>query len=238
MSKSYRAIFLHVIFQIRKNHPFLLALRKQRKYSSKNFNSFFFFNCYQREISFPFGSRSIFPGNRTTNHRRRRRFWWDNCFFKSAGSTDPVGSFSTFIRGFWTWHEGVWIWCVLFLRKPGRTWPRYLLLRREHRQTPIAARTSLKRDFNAPHSHVSLSIPRTYFLPLQFAWGFCFIPCCSRLWRLTSFPRLILLIFLLLPFSIIPAACILRQVKLDYARIMRRSADGYKMNVKLDIVKE
>lgn len=47
-----------------------------------------------------------------------------------------------------------------------------------------------------------------------------------------------LLIFLLLPFSIIPAACILRQVKLDYARIMRRSADGYKMNVKLDIVKE
>lgn len=38
--------------------------------------------------------------------------------------------------------------------------------------------------------------------------------------------------------STIPAACILRQVKLDYARIMRRSADGYKMNVKLDIVKE
>lgn len=116
MSKSYRAIFLHVIFQIRKNHPFLLALRKQRKYSSKNFNSFFFFNCYQREISFPFGSRSIFPGNRTTNHRRRRRFGGITVSLKARDQPTQLArfqlSFADFGRGTRESGSGVYFSCA------------------------------------------------------------------------------------------------------------------------------
>lgn len=78
MSKSYRAIFLHMIFQIRKNHPFFLTLRKQRNIFVEKFQfflsflflSFFFFstiiNVKSRFRSDPI-SCNFFPKNRTTS---------------------------------------------------------------------------------------------------------------------------------------------------------------------------
>ena len=157
MSKSYRAIFLHVIFQIRKkkNHPFFPE--KTEKYSSKNFNFFlsfpFFlsFFYHQREISFlvriSIGSDCNFSTrDRATNSSKAATtfhvFGGASVSLKARRSTDPVGSFSTFIRGFWTWHEGVWIWCVLFPCKPGRTWPRYLFLLRQRASSDTTDRGS------------------------------------------------------------------------------------------------
>ena len=226
MSKSYRAIFLHVIFQIRKkkNHPFFPE--KTEKYSSKNFNFFlsfpFFlsFFYHQREISFlvriSIGSDCNFSTrDRATNSSKAATtfhvFGGASVSLKARRSTDPVGSFSTFIRGFWTRESGSGV-CTFPVQTGSDVAEISLLAPPEsivrHHRSRLVRRSNEILTRPIPTCHSSPSRVPTLF-PYNLHEDFVSSP--SGVAPTPDFisSRLMLLIFLPLPFPIILPACIL-----------------------------
>lgn len=224
MSKSYRAIFLHVIFQIRKkkNHPFFPE--KTEKYSWKNFNfflffpflSFFLFSIINVKSLFSIGSDCNFSTrDRATNSSKTATtlhvFGGASVSLKARGSTDPVGSFSTFIRGFWTRESGSGV-CTFPVQTGSDVAEISLLAPPEsivrHHRSRLVRRSNEILTRPIPTCHSSPSRVPTLF-PYNLHEDFVSSP--SGVAPTPDFisSRLMLLIFLPLPFPIILPACIL-----------------------------